>query len=100
MSNTFDLQLRTNYYEGREHSYNNQNIYDNENRFFFIHILNELIEKSPNNIRHINNIMKIKSIYYNESFRDIYEDKNLDLYFGTGHTFKSKEMIILELYFI
>ena len=94
MSNTFDSQLRTNYYEGREQAYN-----DNFN-LFFIYILNELISESPNNIRHIDNLMKIKSIYYNESFRDIYEDKNLDLYFGTGHTFKSKEMIILELYFI
>jgi len=90
----FDETLRTNYYEGREQAYN-----DNFN-LFFIYILNELIEKSPNNIRHINNIMKIKTIYYTDNFRDIYEDKNLDLQFGTNRTIKSKEMIILELYFI
>lgn len=90
----FDLQLRTNYYEGREQAYNDRF------NLFFVYILNELISDSPNNIRHIDNIMKIKTLYYNDNFRDIYEDKNLDLYFGTNRTIKSKEMIILELYFI
>ena len=95
MSNTFDSQLRTNYYEGREQAYN-----DNFN-LFFIYILNELIEKSPNNISHIDNILKIKNdIYYSGRYCEIYKDKNLDLQFGTNRTIKSKEMIILELYFI
>jgi len=91
----FDETLRTNYYEGREQAYN-----DNFN-LFFIYILNELIEKSPNNISHIDNILKIKNdIYYSGRYCEIYKDKNLDLQFGTNRTIKSKEMIILELYFI
>lgn len=95
MSNTFDETLRTNYYEGREQAYN-----DNFN-LFFIYILNELIEHSPNNIQHIDNILKIKNdIYYSGRYCEIYKDKNLDLYFGTNRTIKNKEMIILELYFI
>ena len=95
MSNTFDSQLRTNYYEGREQAYN-----DNFN-LFFIYILNELISESPNNISHIDNILKIKNdIYYSGRYCEIYKDKNLDLQFGTNRTIKSKEMIILELYFI
>ena len=93
--NNFDETLRTNYYEGRDQAYN-----DNFN-LFFIYILNELIEKSPNNISHIDNILKIKNdIYYSGRYCEIYKDKNLDLQFGTNRTIKSKEMIILELYFI
>jgi len=91
----FDETLRTNYYEGREQVYN-----DNFN-LFFIYILNELISESPNNISHIDNILKIKNdIYYSGRYCEIYKDKNLDLQFGTNRTIKSKEMIILELYFI
>jgi len=97
---SFDSELRELYYNNRQNAYHNQNIYDNENRLFFIYILNELIENSPNNIRHIDNIGKIKQIYYNEDFREIYKDKNLDLYFGHTRSLKTKEMIILELYFI
>ena len=91
----FDETLRTNYYEGREQAYN-----DNFN-LFFIYILNELISESPNNISHIDNILKIKNdIYYSGRYCEIYKDKNLDLQFGTNRTIKNKEMIILELYFI
>lgn len=95
MSN-FDIILRQSYLSGRNEAY------ENDDNLFFINILNSLIEHSPNNIRHIDNLMKIKSIYYNDNFRDIYEDKNLSKYYEyqSNQYFKSKEMIILELYFL
>lgn len=97
---SFDEQMRELYYVNRENAYNNQNIYDNNHGLFFTYILNELIINSPNNIRHTDNIRKIKDFYYNDTFREIYKSKNLNLYYGTNNLFKTKEMIILELYFI
>jgi len=92
---TIDEIIRNKYLSGRLEAYNN------DDNIFFINILNSLISHSPNNIRHIDNILKIKNdIYYSGRYREIYKDKNLDLQFGTNRTIKSKEMIILELYFI
>tara|TARA_R110002073_G_scaffold305233_1_gene474245 strand:- start:962 stop:1246 length:285 start_codon:yes stop_codon:yes gene_type:complete len=92
---TIDEIIRNKYLSGRLEAYNN------DDNIFFINILNSLISHSPNNIRHIDNILKIKNdIYYSGLYKELYEDKNLDLYFGTNRTLKSKEMIILELYFI
>ena len=92
---TIDEIIRTKYLSGRlEAYYNDDNI-------FFINILNSLISHSPNNIRHIDNIMKIKNtIYYTCLYKEVYEHKNLSVTFPPIDTHKSKEMIILELYFL
>ena len=95
-----DSQIRQKYLSGRTRAYNNQDIYDETHRLFFINIWNDLISLSPNKIRHIDNLRKIQyNIYYGEKFREIYKDKNLDLYLNNGDL-KSKEMIVLELYFL
>jgi len=97
---SIDSEIRQKYLNGRNRAYNNQDIYDENHRFFFINIWNDLISLSPNNIRHIDNLHKIQyNIYYGELFREIYKDKNLDLYLNNGDL-KSKEMIVLELYFL
>ncbi len=94
-SSQVDSIIRQSYLNRRHEAY------ENDDNLFFINILNYLIEHSPNHIMHIDNLMKIKNeIYYTNFFKDIYEQKNLDLYFGTNRTLKSKEMILLELYFI
>jgi len=94
MSN-FDATLRQTYLNGRPEAY------QNDDNLFFINILNELIEHSPNHIRHIDNLMKIKyEIYYTGFYREIYEQKNLSVSYQPTDTHKSKEMIILELYFL
>ena len=92
---TFDETIRTKYLSGRlEAYYNDDNI-------FFINILNSLISESPNNIRHIDNIMKIKNrIYYTCLYKEVYEHKNLNVGYAPIDTHKSKEMIICELYFL
>jgi hypothetical protein len=98
---TIDSEIRQKYLSGRNCAYDNQHIYNETNRLFFINIWNDLISLSPNKIRHIDNLRKIQyNIYYGELFREIYENKNLDLYFGIKRTLKSKEMIVLELYFL
>jgi len=95
-----DSEIRQKYLSGRTRAYNNQDIYDDTHRLFFINIWNDLISLSPNKIRHIDNLRKIQyNIYYGEKFREIYKDKNLDLYLNNGDL-KSKEMIVLELYFL
>ena len=97
---SIDSEIRQKYLNGRNHAYNNQDIYDETHRLFFINIWNDLISLSPNKIRHIDNLHKIQyNIYYGELFREIYKDKNLDLYLNNGDL-KSKEMIVLELYFL
>jgi hypothetical protein len=94
MSN-FDATLRQTYLNDCPEAYYN------EDNLFFINILNSLISDSPNNIRNIDNIMKIKNeIYYTGFYREIYEQKNLRLSYLPADTHKSKEMIILELYFL
>ena len=97
---SIDSQIRQKYLSGRNRAYNNQDIYDETHRLFFINIWNDLISLSPNKIRHIDNLRKIQyDIYYGEKFREIYKDKNLDLYLNNGEL-KSKEMLVLELYFL
>ena len=98
----FDENLRTMYFEGRNRAYNNQNIMDTRHGLLFQNIKIELLTRSPNRRIHDDRLYNLQTLYYNGRFRNLYDSLGLDLYYGyeTGiKKFKSKDMIILELYF-
>ena len=98
----FDQNLRTLYFEGRERAYNNPNIWNVQHAYLFQYIKVQLIRQSPNRDIHRERLSQLKTLYYNGQFRNLYDSLGLDLFYGyeTGHKkFKSKDMIILVLYF-
>jgi len=104
IQNEFDENLKSMYFELRDQAYNNPNIMDYDHALLFQYIRCELIGRSP--MRHLHNdrLYDLQTIYYNQEYIRLYECLGLDIFTG-GHQHggpvrhKSKDAIILELYF-
>jgi len=95
----FDENLKSMYFEFREQAYRNPNILDIEHGLLFRHVRISLIVESPNSSIHSDRLYDLQTLYYNGGFRHLYNSLGLDLDTGYGNRMKSKDQIILELYF-